>query len=246
MQGAHHQMQRGATLIETLITIGLIGVVFSLAFPALMQVRTAGGRTKSLANARSAATAIHSHSQRHNDRYPILQAHIHYPGAPSSAGGFVFNDELAARWATRDRWWAVIASDDAIIEEWEAWFSPGVDASKSLPSYYFSNSFVAAPRLWTPGFDGDSDVLRPVRLSEVARPAGKAMLWDGVLAYQHPSALPAEGPLHWLVPIAFADLHADVKRFIDAAAPVPNQLNNEAWRDSALHNTLRGVNGADY
>lgn len=244
--GSDHRHRHGATIAELLVVIGLIGVLFSIAFPALMRAKSAAGQTKSLANAQSAALAIDAYRNDHDDTYPYVHKGVPYR-VSRDAEGSIANSSNEARWETRQLWWAVIADTIELNEYWESWLSPGLDPDKArVPSYYFSNSFVAASRLWTPGFDGDLSVLRPVRGAEVAFPSNKAMVWDSMLAYVHRSLVPRDGMSRFPIPIAFADLHAEPRKLIDAAEPVTNVLNSNAWADSKLHNTPNGVLGGDY
>lgn len=238
--------QRGMTIVETMVVIGLIGILFAFAFPALMRTRAAAGRTKSLVNARTIAALIHEHARAHEDRYPMVEVGDQLP-APGSSGAWIsFAVDPPARWQTRHFWHVVIDDVAPVAEHWPVYLSPGADEDRSSPSYSFSNSFVAAARLWTADYDGSEDVLRPVRLFEVAHPSQKAMIWDQQMAYLHRSVEAAEGLEHEPMPIAFADEHAEARRLIDGADAVPNPLNEDWWRASKLHNTPRGVLGRDY
>ncbi len=242
-----HHPQRGVTLIEILISIGVIGALIGIAFPALMSARAAGGRVASLANARAAALAIDAHRAANNDTYPTILPNVDYPTDPTGAQRIFNSDNAAARWSSRIRWWAVIASTtptDA-LRQWL--ISPGVDPDDGfLVSYHYSNSFVAAPRLWRDDFDGSHDVLRPVRGSEVAHPSNKALVWDDDLAYEPRNLVESLGRARLPTPIAFADQHAAAHRIIDAAPAIRNALNTKEWAGARLHNTPDGVLGRDY
>lgn len=241
-------VRRGATIIELLVVIGVIGVLFSISFPALMSVRSAAGQTKSLANARSIAITIDSYRETHGDRYPIVKANVAYqPSFGFAGGGIINSDPASAAWSTSFRWFAVIADFAPLDEHRQAWVSPGIDPTEAnFPSYEFSNSFDAASRLWTPDFDGDLDVIHAVRSSQVDHPALKAMIWDNVMAYAHRSVQSAQGPAMQPTPIAFADLHAEARRIADAVDAFTNPLNDQWWRSFKLHNTPKGVAGFDF
>lgn len=241
------ETHRGVSLVEIMISIGVIGALIGIALPALMSSRAAAGRVASLANARSAAQAIDAHRAATSDTYPTVLPDIAYPTDPSGTSRIVNSDNAAARWNSRTLWWAVIASTTPSDELWQWLFSPGLDPDGLFQvSYEYSNSFVAAPRLWRDDFDGSIDVLRPVRGSEVAHPSNKALVWDAALAYEPRNLVQSLGRARLSTPIAFADQHAATHRIVDAAPAVRNALNTKDWAAARLHNTPDGVQGRDF
>ncbi len=167
------------------------------------------------------------------------------------------NDELF-RFATKHLWAAIIFRAEGLREPWPALMSPGVGDDDSearfggaLPSYFFSQSFVADPRLWTPSPssavpNASSPLLRDIKIGEVAHPSQKAMIHDWDLAYlaRRPRAS-INGLRDVPTPIAFADGHAAAHNPTNATPPFPNPFNIE-WSDVAIHNTPNGVHGVDF
>ncbi len=241
----------GWTLVETLVAIGVIGVLISIIVPALMGARAAGGQAVSLSNCRQIAQSIDSYAQTKADRYPVMRADVFYQGTPADPrAGLAISDPVMARWHTRHHWWAVMADVIDPAKNWQTWVSPGSNATAenlALPDYYFSNSFVGAPALWRPNYQlGDDSVLRDVRRAEVRFPSRKAMIWDAAMRYLPRPERVAGRIASIPMPIGFADMHAETKPFADAKPPHPNPLNNEGWADAPLHNTPEGVEGYDY
>ena len=62
---------RGFTLVELLVVIGIIAVLVSLLLPTLGRAREAAGRTKCLANLRSIGQLCTMYAGRYNDQIPI-------------------------------------------------------------------------------------------------------------------------------------------------------------------------------
>jgi type II secretory pathway pseudopilin PulG len=63
---------RGATLLETLLVIGIVAVLISLILPAVMQVRAAADRLRCCDNVRQMGLAIHLYAQQRGGRLPSL------------------------------------------------------------------------------------------------------------------------------------------------------------------------------
>jgi len=252
MPRGYNGSRLGATIVELLIVIGMVGVLFSLSFPALMRAKAVGGRTKSLINARSCAVLIERWTEDHGGAFPVARDFTPYPTQIDADGGLSFT--TGARWMTRHWWWSVMGAHTPPRKHWQAMVSPGSNVSAESfggAHYSFSNSFVAAPELWTPSFNPNDEgmverVRRDVRRHEVRSPSAKAMVWDAVMAYLHDAARPRGGAPMVRMPIAFADLHAEARRYADAAEAVPNPLNQRDWSATRLHNTPEGVEGRDY
>lgn len=250
--------QAGLSLVEILVSIGVIGVLLSIAAPALRGARRAAGEVASLSNLRQIGPVVESYAQANNLEYPMMKPGVQYPSNFTGPNSWWMVGKEPS-WSSAHMWALVVRS----VAPWEAhahaWISPGAsfeDATAHnsiLPSYWYSNSFVAAPRLWTPEGAADapsrpSAYFGPVRTHMVRYPGSKAMFYDFDMAYDrrirrisHLGSLP-DSPM----PVLFADGHAATHRPRDAAAPFPNPLNGEWWRASPIQNTPEGVLGRDY
>lgn len=242
---------RGFSLVELLIVIGVIGALISISVPALLTARASAARTTSLARVRENALTISMYAEQNRGAFPFMEADTAYQAYPEEGMGITITDPVAARWRTAYWWWSVIADFADPIEQHESYYSPGADSLSGPSHYHFSNSFVAQPELWTEQFDPDDDQavsrsLSAARQSDVVHPSRKAMMWDAAMAYISPSQRPDGGRAALRRPVAFADQHAALHTFRDAATPIVNPLSEENIRDRPLHNTPAGVRGLDY
>lgn len=254
-------LRRAITLVEVLVSIGVMGVLLAIGLPALMRARAGGGQTVSLANARTCAMDIAAYAEQEGE-WPFVKPGRPVAGVPphlstpdlfmlpgSSPGTFVGSNDV---WLLRRMWALLVAARVAPWQEhYQAWVSPGrtadLDAGNVSVSYEYSNSFQARPELWTPEFNpaSSADPIQPVRSHEVAHPSVKVLVWDGDLAYLSPEPKVRLGHPDAPTPAAFADMHAAVIRPQEATPGFPNALNS-ARPDAPLHNTPGGVRGSDY
>jgi len=265
--------QRGFSLIELLVVIGVVGVLVSLMLPALRGARASALRTVALGNVRTVGTTFIMHADRAGD-YPQQDLGEVPPGLDMDGLYEPVGDEIVVPWypqgiviATTDyfdhawMWPSMVAPIDEWPEHWDTWISPRKD--QELPeldafgfdgdleirdtiSIRYANAFVARP-----GFFGgsatalDTSLLRATRPQDVRYPGSKVMLWDDDLSYLVGSSRPEriDGLLDAETPMCFADGHAAVHTPQDAGASVLNTLTGESTK---LHNTKHGVRGVDY
>lgn len=256
-KGQSARTTAGATLVELLVAIGVIGVLISILVPVLAQVRARGGEAVSLGRARDAASAIRQYAGSNDGRYPVAEAGVVYPVSMDGSVGMTLSEGPPwPGWASAHLWPAVIDPVVPWAENAQAYKSPGsepVGATGTMhpPSYRYSNSFVAQPWLWSESEHSSERMQRalaPVRLADVAHPSGKVLLWDNTLAYlreRKPSFMGLPGDP---TPMAFADGHAAVHLASEATAAVPNPhpLNDGSQSRAPIHNTPMGVLGRDF
>ena len=252
----------GVTVIELLVTIGVMSVLFSIALPALMGSRVASRRLASLTNTRTIAADMTAYAGA-TGVWPFAGAGDAAPGAEPfpgliaipwwPPGAVVMTDD---HWALASLWPGLVARVAPWEERFESWVSPGRDRAAiekpgegrsvltPVVSYRYSNSFIASPALWSGQASADESLIAPTRPEDVAFPANKALVWDGDLAYLPAPPRRAQG--HWLAPtpMSFADGHAAVNNPLEATPGAPNPLNDNS--SVRLHNTPDGVLGRDY
>jgi len=256
---------RGFTLIELMVVIGVIGILISLALPALAGARQTARQTQALANLRSVGQSFQIYADQ-NKSYPYRARGVKPDGAPPIMPGG--GDLLMTAWwpqgawlATSDHfaqawvWPGIVKPVKDWPEEFRTWISPGrttnIDALseqaeiRDLISVLYAHTFVARPELFRAGAQADDKLLGAVRPDEVMFPANKVMLWDQHVAYiaRQPKRL-NEWFYEALTPMAFADGHADVKDPGKATAGVPNAMR--FGTSSPINSTPDGVRGRDY
>lgn len=246
---------RGYSLIELLVAVGVIGVLLSISAPALRRVRCSAGETRSMANLSQIGVSLDMFLALNAQEYPCMKDGVFYPwNAPGAIGSVMQRD---ARWITAHQWFCVMRDVAPWREHLETWVSPGVDVGQGgeggsfVPSYRYSHSFLASPRLW------DSEARLAVapsdaraylsvpRATHVAFPSAKVAMYDHEVAFlrlrDRHLGLPDAS-----TPMLFADNHAASRRARDAAPPVRNVLNTDPFSESPLYNTPSGVLGRDY
>lgn len=261
------------SLIELLVTIGIIGVLIGLLLPALSGARSSALQTVAMSNVRSVGVQFEQFAMDEG-KYPQQDLGELPPGLDLGSEYIPEDDVIISAWypggvviATTDyfdhdwMWPAMVAPIDEWPTYWETWISPrkdqelpelediGFDSDveiRDMISIAYSNSFVARPDYWNgQSHEGDLSLLRPVRPHDVKFTSGKVMLWDDDLSYMTGKKTPEriQGLLDAKTPMAFADGHADALLPSDAGESVQNSMNRETTK---LHNTKDGVHGRDY
>lgn len=244
------------SIIETLVCLSVLMVVLSIALPVVLSARSTTRCAVSLANIRESARAIHQVAEARADLYPTARPGVAYH--VNAAGPPVSN--IPSRDIRVTPWIAAVL--------WPAMVRPECDWGKFLPTfngeplndpsegqfvspYHYSNSFVADPRLWSdaqpaPPLRQPTTLVRDVPTSLVAHPSAKVLLFDLGQRWNSRPAPRVEGLPADPTPLAFADLHGEVRRISEATAAHPNRLSSQWWWSAPLHNTPLGVQGRDY
>lgn len=247
----------GVTLVETLIVIGVLGVLIALLLPAMRGARSAAGASVSLGNLSTLGQALEVYAGSNRGQFPYppqtsqrtsssgpLFGPVYSSPSPTPATAKVFFAPIFRM----ERYWPMVMHDAAPWDQhYGAWLSPGLDISpgraplwERVPevSYRYSHSFVASSRVWRgePGVTWDD--VGPQLMSSVAHPSSKVVMYDGVRAY-----LGASPDRSAPRPVLFADSSASLRQDAKARAPGENSLTG---RSRLYHDTANGILGVDF
>ncbi len=258
-------MKRSAfTLIELLVVIAVIGILVAILLPALNRTRVLGEDTKSMSNIRQNVVDLLALAERDFGTMPMGDPH---PDGWSFAGmpGFAINTPLGFRsnvswFAHSDMWHLLVWSAGG--ERTNAWISPsrgngGSTSPPSLNDYKLTETAYADPRYW----DEDTDqfcavapnfsckLLAPQRLSTLASPSAKGMLYENpLMAFRRRRHIGTDSNDRRLlvpVPVGFFDGHAEIHPLGEAEDQgVPNKPYFES--QGAVLTTTNGFRGRDF
>ncbi|MCC5824485.1 MAG: type II secretion system GspH family protein [Phycisphaerales bacterium] len=247
----HARRPSAFTLVEVLVSIGVIAVLIAILVPALGGAWTRARELKSSANLRSIGQLMDLYRGRADDLYPAPVPGRRYPSwRPDGLG-------TMGHWQASNYWPFLFSDTHPWWENEGLYLSPGAVRELDgrvviLPwsSYDYSASFLGDPAIWSgrPIADNEWPLLeKSVRGSTVVYPSSKALAWDSELPYlRRPLRKDAEFNLLEKTPILFADGHVAGHVPAEAAEAVPNRARYAAYPRERLHNTPDGVRGRDY
>ena len=245
-------IRKAFSLIELLVTIGVIAILIGLVIPALAGARGVARQAVCLSNLHGIAKVLESYQQTYDDSYPFVHINQQLATEPpdeDGGSGIIWNDP----WKLEIYWPAVMHENAPWRTFFDAWICPGSPRMPTRPwrfelpyggmgmsSYHYTRTFQAAPSLWMPGAKKDPSLLRAVRHAEVQFPASKVVMFDAELAHLPHRDRDRKGIA---IPMLFADGHTVVSRREDATLPAENPF---VERPEPLHDTPGGVKGRDY
>jgi prepilin-type N-terminal cleavage/methylation domain-containing protein len=243
LPGSITPRQKAFTLIEVLVTIGVIGVLIAILIPVLAGGRSTAQRTASLANLRTIGQLVHAYTEQYDETYPW---------ATGGINGCGIKMQFLPVWQM-ERLWPVAMHEVMPPKELRPLtLSPGArregpqQACGHPPSYTYSQSFLARPDTWSGRSAADESLLRGVTIGMVTHPSSKALMWEWELPYKSEEPRKDGPDLAEPTPMLFVDGHARARTPSKATEAVPNPFP-DAFRPTArLHNTPDGVRGRDY
>ena len=231
------------TLVELLVSIGVIALLLTLVLPAMSHVRRNSKRLKSLTNIRTLGTVMDAYCNANKEAYPQIDEDRMYTTASGSTFGGPFWDVhytwvgVVADFMPREHYHEIIKCPDALSSE------------RYLPytSYWYSWTFVVRAEWWkdTP----DPAALRSgSRVADVLFPSRKCVLWDEDAGYYKSANKRIGNDIAVDVPVCFADGSARILKPSDATTPMPNSSapGNPIENTRRLLCTRDGVRGVDY
>ena len=243
---------RGFSLIELLVTIGVIAVLLGILLPALASVRSRALDVRTLSNLRQTHAIF--------EMYAAEQSAGHFPHyGPGDtvkfqntmlSGSFPFHAttfwsaalEDLAPWDEWFQLWVVDQYRRLPDKPWEFDPSSGFGSGVGITSFSMSRTLTARPRLWqgTPVED-PAKYFKPVRFAEVRFPSNKALLWQTGRA-EHQLDEPAETMRR---AVLFVDGHADRHTFEDVGEIVKPAIEGWSLDPMPFADTKDGAYGID-
>lgn len=247
MRLSYKKNKTGFSLIEILVVMGIVGVLIALLVPVLAKARSKALDTVTRANLRTSHTAFTTYTSAYKDTYPWRpQNGPLIPLNPQQTmGASIPHFQISSYWP------GLMHQVMPWEEHYASWLGGGArhgekpwndedegPLSFRPPSFHLSDSFLARPRLWTPGETDTERNLRPVREQDVLAPANKVLLYDAEKSHLRNDPEADRDPTLML----FTDGHVAQHKRSEA-----NVLTDRPWRTpTPLHDTPLGVRGRDY
>ncbi len=242
------------TLVEVLVVIGVVGALLAIATPAIMGARRSAADSASLLNIRQCFLLIEASADDRAGEAPVKPPGGDGP-APSDYTRFEFADGtfFATHYFMQSWHWPATLIESG-LDPSRVWFRPGSSeepdpAAQGLASvanaasdYVLSQSYMAEPPYWRRGAGQSQEQWWSMRLSDTRHPARKGLLFE---ASRSVLDRRRGGDADRIArPVAFADGHAELRRFADAREAVHNTLFQGA--QSPVLTTEDGSDGIDF
>jgi prepilin-type N-terminal cleavage/methylation domain-containing protein len=194
----NNSTNRGFSLVELLVTLGVLAVLIAISIPVLGAVRSAARSAHCLSNTRQSAYTVAAYQADHRDVFPISADRMNYADAFDYAGVRLPYASQLFLWSHAVR----ASTGGPKLDEtrlcpggtaYQTYVRSG-DAAGNLAGtpdgatvgsdYWLSYALLSDPRRWTSTADPDNTtLLRAVRGTEVRYPASKGVLVE--YAAQH-------------------------------------------------------------
>lgn len=241
------------TLIEMLVSIGIIALLISITLPAIGGARDRSRELGSSVNLRSIGQIFEMYTQGSKGLYPAP-----VPGQLYSDPNPSFPSMTMSHWQASNLWANLFLEEYSWAGHEQMYLSPGAERNFSnqqviittFSSFQYSASFLGQPKIWSEEDFPNTEwprLERSVRQSMVRYPSGKALMWDVEMPYiRRPLERDRFFNLLEKTPILFADQHVESHIPAEANPGVTNWAPSAAHAHPFLHNTRDGVFGRDY
>lgn len=247
--------REGFTLVEVLVTIGVIAVLVGLLLPALGGARASARQMQSLVNARVNTGAIFMAADDNAGRFVVGEPEGLFLIDPNQFIGGLEHLVYAGTWSwSYPLHWVMLTNLDDYLERPDTllspWSSQKAWSYTSLTSYRATYTVCGHPRLWsdealTPA---QARALRQgMRISDAAYPSAKVMMFDLYARGLGGRESRRDASGNKLEPSAMAFLDQSAAVRVPAEA-TPGVVNLDLPHGSAtnLINTPMGLFGRDY
>lgn len=245
----HRNHRAGFTLVEVIVTVGIIAILISLTAVGLRRTLQNVGAMKSLVNLKNLGLTLSLYAEANRGQNPYIEAGTPLNAAPpEDPNGFLAG--VIPVWFLDIMWPTLMHEVAPWPENFETWLSPGNDRrppywpipiGNGMPavSYRYCNSFLGNPIIWSGEGGVTEEAIGATLVTSVIYPSAKVIMYDADRSYLGSDTKPTS-----LRPLLFVDGSARLERDQDATAPVQNALYYRSPR--LYHDTPKGINGRDF
>lgn len=236
--------QRGFSLVELLVVVGVLGVLLAVTIPVLRSARVGSEESVSVARCRGCVMMLQGQPSS-SERYPMgrLGGPLHNPLGPTAWVELSNGDALFFPWfAHSSSWnWVVVSLGEPVSE---AWISPSRRGDTLGPmdsDYRLTHAVMATRSHWTKGGEQNPSMWGGQLIAGVARPASKVLIWESGEALR--GRVTGESGFRVARPLGFCDGHVENRNLLDARAGVYNRFIDYS---APLLTTEHGTAGWDF
>lgn len=232
----------GWTLVELLVTIGIVAAIAGLLIPALAAGRRASCRAASLAHQSQVLQALLLYSHDNDDRAP-------YWGLPGTeVAPLVIDGHLVtnSHWAQPTRWGAFLESRG--YDGWQSRLAGcGVAKHVDRPAtpwtgsaiHWLTHTLYTRDQYWTEAWERSPRDCFGRRLAEVTYPSAKGLMFQvGSLPEGDTPEVMLQPRTRWIV--GFADGHVESPRLDSLRPGMPSP-----YATLPIETTINGLQGRD-
>ncbi len=248
-RGFDQMLNKAFTIVELMVSIGIIALLVALMLPSLSGARTKALEVKAMSQLKNLGVTLEVYLQDNKSIFPW-----HPPGVPYnySPPDFPSTGDLTSSedpWTLKNFWPTTLHRVAPWTEYYESWLGAnpqeldsGVPWQNSeglanFSPYQYSNSFVGDPACWLALGPARP---RPVRQYEVRFPSSKALMFDLGRNYL-PQVRRSISPRAVLA----ADSSTAMRQDEDAQIPTQNRARQSSGAQ-IYHDTPGGVFGRDF
>ncbi len=182
--------KKAFTLVELLVVISIVSMLMAIMLPALVRVREHGRRIYCLSNLRQMVIATQSYAQAYNDYYPVAQ----YRQKISSAKiEYYWDFTVVSESGQKTIQPGLLWQDDTIerIQQCPSFRGKSNTANDPFTGYNYNTSYIGhgGGETFSDDYSGEIrtiegmpawyEIVMPVKIYEVRRPAECALFGDG-------------------------------------------------------------------